>query len=118
MHPWGDVNFRSRHSCDSKWDLWDVHSSVCNCVGCGNGLSVLKEVNKERGNESKQTEYGHIQGGSREKPKAKERRVISACNCKFAGWRLLTSLCFAEGKTISCKYPVKHPHFGKNAECI
>lgn len=40
-----------------EMDLWDVCWSKCNCVGCGNGLSVLKEANKEKENTSKQKEH-------------------------------------------------------------
>lgn len=31
-----------------KMDLWDVCSSKCNCVGCGNGLSVPKAETRGR----------------------------------------------------------------------
>ncbi len=40
-----------------KLDLWDACWSKCNCAGCGNGLSVPKEANKEKENTSRQKEH-------------------------------------------------------------
>lgn len=40
-----------------RMDLRDVCWSKCNCVGCGNGLSVLQEANKEKEKPFKQKEH-------------------------------------------------------------